>query len=140
MPFSGADPLRSRSLFGSDGRFWRRDRGETVDHVFQLFAGLEVRNFFSRHFHTGSGLGVAANAGLPLARAEASESANLDLVAFAQGADDAVEDRLHDDLGLLPGHLHHAGDFFNQISLRHRILLDYEYRSIAPNPKKMQPT
>src|SRR5271157_4228489 len=115
--------LRVRGRLGGR-RTGRRGRGGAIHHVLQFLAGLEVRNLLGGHFDAGAGLGIAANAGLALARAETAESANLDLIAGPEGTDDAVENGLHDDFRLLACHLHHAGDFFNQIGLCHRILLE----------------
>ena len=58
-------------------------------------------------------------ASLPRRRAEAAEAADFDLVAAAQGTNDAVENRLHDHFRLFSGHFHDSGDFFNQIRFRH---------------------
>src|SRR5579883_1422217 len=98
-----------------------RGCGGVVDDVFQFLAGLEIRNLLGRDFHASARLGISPDARLTLTSAETAESTDLDFVSRAQGTDDAVEDSLHDDLGLLPGHLHDAGDFFNQVGLRHRI-------------------
>src|ERR1039458_2439682 len=115
----GGRPLSGRGGAG------RRGRGSgTVDDVLQFLAGFEIGNFFGGDFDSGTGFGIAANAGLALAGAETAESADFNFISGAEGTYDAVKDSLHDHLGFLPGHLDHARDFFNQIGLRHRILLD----------------
>src|SRR5579863_2288129 len=78
----------------------RRSRGNrrwssVVYQVFQLFAGLEERDFLGRHFDLFPGLGIAAGARFALAGAEAAEAADLDLVAGAQGSHHAVENGFH---------------------------------------------
>ena len=95
-----------------------------VHDVLQFLARLEIRNLLGGNFHPRAGLRVASDTGLALACAEAAESADFDLVAGPEGTYDAVENRLHDDFGFLSSHLDNAGDFFNQIGLRHRFLLD----------------
>ena len=62
-----------------------------IDEVLQLFAGLEEGNLLGRHFHFGAGLRIAPGAAAALARAEAAEAADFDLVAGLQRADDAFE-------------------------------------------------
>src|SRR5947208_1493337 len=113
-----AGPLVRLRLRVSCGGFFRGRRG-VVHHVFQFLAWLEIRNLLGGHLDARSGLGVAPDAGLPLARAEATKAADLDLVTAAQGFHDAVEDGLDDDLRLLAGHFHYARDLFNQIRLGH---------------------
>ncbi len=78
-----------------------------IDEVFQFLAGFEVRNLFGGNFDARSGLGIASDARLALAGAEAAESANFDLVTGAKGANDGVKDRLHDHLGVFASHLNH---------------------------------
>src|SRR5439155_10771684 len=92
-------------------------------NILQFLARLEIRDLLGGYFDPCTGFRVAANPGLALAGAETAESTNFDLVASAQRANDTVENGLHNDFGLLPGHLHYAGDFFNQIGLGHRMLL-----------------
>src|SRR5678815_5330842 len=92
-------PLMRLRLGISRRGFFGGRRG-VVHHILQFLARLEIRNLFGGHFDARSGLGIAPDAGLPLARAEAAEAADLDLVAAAQGFHDAVEDGLDDDLRL----------------------------------------
>src|SRR6185503_9237580 len=98
-------------------RFSRSIR--VVDHILQFLAGLEVRNLLGGNFHARAGLGISADARLPLARTKTAESADLDLIGISQRAHDAVEDRLHDNLGFLTGRFHYPGDLFNQIGFCH---------------------
>src|SRR5438477_6799195 len=141
MPFGPVRSLRYGSLLRCRGHGLRGGHGciRIINHVLQFLARLEIRDLFGGDFHPRAGFRIAANPGLPLARAEAPESADLDLLAGSQRANDAVENGLHDDLGFLPGHLHDPGDFFNQIGLRHRILLSSQsltkpqYRLISPD-------
>src|SRR5690348_4307295 len=109
--------VRLRQRVSRSGLFCGRCR--VVHHVLQFFAGLEIRNLLGRHLDARSSLRVAPDTGLPLARSETAEAADLDLVAAAQGFHDAVEDGLDDDLGLLAGHFYYARDLFNQIRLGH---------------------
>src|ERR1700687_3241902 len=93
---------------GPSGLLYRRRR--VIHHVLKFFAGLEVGNLFGGHLDTRSGLGVASNARLPLARTETAKPTDFNLVTATQGFNDAVEDGLDDDLGLLAGHFHYARD------------------------------
>ena len=90
-----------------------------VDQVLQFLARLEVRDALGRHVHLVAGLRVAALAGLALAKAEAAESAQLDLLAALEGIDDALEHGVDDDLGVLLREVRDARDFFDQFRLRH---------------------
>ncbi len=87
-----AVPLRRAAIAG---RRWSRGCGlrlRVVHEVLQLFAGLEEGNLLRRHFHLRAGLRIAPDAPAALPRAEASESADLDLVALLQSLNDALED------------------------------------------------
>src|SRR5579872_5440762 len=101
------------------GRGFLGGRRGVIYHVLKFFAGLKVGDLLGWNVDTGSGLRIPPDAGLPLARTEAAETADLDLVASAQGLYDAVEDGLDDDLGLFAGHLHYARDLLNQIRFGH---------------------
>jgi len=90
-----------------------------VDQIFQLFAGLEERDFLGRHFYPLAGFWVAADSWLALAGAEAAETADLDLVAHAKRAHDAIEDGLDDHLTVLTCQLRQFGDLVDQISFCH---------------------
>ena len=68
-----------------------------VDQIFQLFAGLEEWNLLGGDFDPLTGLWVTSDARFALAGAEAAEAADLDFVAHAERAHDAVKDGLDDD-------------------------------------------
>src|SRR5690242_11412138 len=106
-----------KRLIGRCGFF--SGRGGVIHHILKFFAGFEVGNLLGWDVDTGSGLRISSYAGLPLARAEAAEAADLDFVAAAQGLHDAVEDGLDDDLRLFAGHFDYARDLLNQIRLGH---------------------
>src|SRR5580658_189482 len=89
------------------GRRWFTRR-RVIHYILKFFAGFEVGNLLGWHLNPGPGLGIAADARLPLARAKAAETTDLDLVTAAEGLHDAIEDRLDNDLGFLAGHFHHA--------------------------------
>src|SRR5437764_10967093 len=78
--------------------------GVPVHQVLQLFAGLKEGNLFSRDFDAVSSFRIATNAGFSLTGAEAAETANLDLVASAQGTNDAVEDGFDDNFAVFAGY------------------------------------
>src|ERR1700690_3561819 len=75
---------------------WRCGGGGfgAVDEILEFFAGLEEGDFLWRDFDFFAGFGIAAYATATLARAEAAEAADFDLVALLNGLDDAVEDGL----------------------------------------------
>jgi len=81
----------------------RRNTSRGVHEIFQFLAGLKEGDFLRRHFHLGPGLGIPADPPPPLARAKTAEAANFDLVALLEGFNNALENRLDDRLGLLPG-------------------------------------
>src|ERR1043166_3079459 len=95
--------------------------GIVIDQVFQFLARLEIRDALGGNFYAGSRLRIASHARLPLAGAEAAETADLDFIPATQSADDAVEDRLDNYLGILARHLHNSGDFLDQFRLGHVI-------------------
>src|SRR5215472_9179585 len=90
-----------------------------IDKVFQLFAGLEEGDLLGGDVHAVAGLGVAADPGLSLPRAEATEAADLDLVAHAQRTHNTVKDRLYNDFAVLARQLRQPGDFIDQIRFGH---------------------
>src|SRR3989442_5166966 len=102
---------------GRRRRFGRLRRA--VDQLLQLLSGLEVRDSLGRDVHLVSGLGIAPLAGPALPDAEASEAAQLDLLVLAQGVDDRVEDRVHDDFGVLFCQLRNPRHLFHQLGLSH---------------------
>src|SRR2546429_2913242 len=97
--------------------------GGVIDKVFQVFAGLEIGNFLSRHFDFFSGLGIAPHASAALARSEAAEAANLDLFALLQSADDALEYRSEE----------HTSELQSRLHLVCRLLLEKKKKSIRHN-------
>src|SRR5581483_3825933 len=101
----------------------RRALRRVIYQVLQFLAGLEIRNALRRHFHARAGLRIASHARLALTRAKTAETPDFNLVAGTQRANNAVEDRLHNDLGILAGHFHYARDFLDQFSLRHFVSL-----------------
>src|SRR5581483_2252000 len=90
-----------------------------VDHVLQLFAGLEEGNFFGGNFYPVTGLWIASHARFTLASAKASEAANLDFIAGAQGAHHALKNRFNDNFAVFPGEFCQPGNFVDQVRLRH---------------------
>src|SRR2546421_6593867 len=92
--------------------------GGVIDKVFQVFAGLEIGNFLSRHFDFFSGLGIAPHASAALARSEAAEAANLDLFALLQSADDALEYGLYNCFGLFARELRRSEEHTSELQSR----------------------
>src|SRR6476646_9684083 len=98
-------------------RCWRSSIA--VHQIFQLFAGLKERNLFSRDFHAVSGLGIAADAGLSLAGAEAAKATDLDFIPRPQRANDAVENSFDDHFAVFTGNFRQTGNLINQIRFCH---------------------
>src|SRR5205085_11457675 len=71
-----------------------------VHQVFQFLAGLEKGDFLRWDLDLVACLGIAADARLTLARAEAAEAANLDFVAAMQRAHNAAEDSFDNHLAV----------------------------------------
>src|SRR5262249_25086025 len=101
MPGIDATSLDSRGVRAARRRRRRRRVGLPVDELLQLLAWLEVRDLFRRDVHLVAGLRVAPLAGLPAPQPEAAEPAQLDLLAAVERVDDALEDRVDDDLRML---------------------------------------
>src|SRR5262249_23168971 len=93
--------------------------GLAVDQLLELLAWLEVRDLLRRHVHLVAGLGVAPLARLATPQPEAAEPAQLDLLAAMQRVDDALEDRVDDDLGVLLGEVRNPGTLFDELRFRH---------------------
>jgi len=74
-----------------------------VDQVFQLFAGLEERNLLGGNFDPLAGLWVAADSRFALPGAKAAKTTDLNLVAHAERAHDAIENSLDDDFTVFAG-------------------------------------
>jgi hypothetical protein len=72
---------------------------------------------------------------------KASESADFNLVAGSQGADDTVKYGANDDVGFLPGHLKGLMNLFGQIGSGHlaHTSLDHEkeYHSVPCEPRSL---
>src|SRR5437867_1990538 len=83
-----------------------------VDQFLEFLAGLEVRHFLRRNIHLVAGLRVAPLARLALAESEAAEPPQLNLLAALQRIDDAGEDRVNDQFGVLLREVRNAGDLF----------------------------
>src|SRR5216684_2293379 len=113
----------------------RRLRFCALDNVFELFAGLEKGNFLGRHFHFRTGFRIAAHSSAPLARAEAAESADLDLLALLQGTDDAIENRFDDGFRLLAGKLRYTQNLFDEVGLRECGLLGHRRYASSRNSR-----
>src|SRR5688500_5489748 len=93
-----------------------------VDQVLQFLAGLEVRDLLRRDADLVAGLGVAALARLATAKPEAAEAAELDLLAAVQRIDDALEDRIDDDLGVLLREVRDFRDFLDEFRFGHSLV------------------
>src|SRR5881394_566071 len=98
-----------RGITGTRGAgFSGRGHGRglfAVHKIFQFLAGLEERNALCRNFHFFSGFRITSHTPAALPGAKTSEAANLNLLAFLNGFDDAVENSFDDSLGLLAGKL-----------------------------------
>src|SRR6266849_8603451 len=90
-----------------------------VDELFQLLAGLEVRDFLRRYFDLLTGLGIAPGARFAAAKTEASESAQLDLLSGEERLHDGVEHDVDDGLGLFLRQLNDASYLVDQFGLGH---------------------
>src|ERR1019366_8660299 len=67
----------------------------------------------------GSGFWIASDAPSSLARVEASESPDLNLVPGSQGTDDAVKYGADDEVGVLQGHPNGLVNLFGQVGPDH---------------------
>ena len=65
-----------------------------IHEVLEFFTGLKERNFLWGDFHFRAGLRVASGATAAFARAEAAETADLDLVVGLKSRNNALENRL----------------------------------------------
>src|SRR5262245_35927937 len=91
-----------------------------VDPLLELLADLEERRALGGNLHLGTGLRVPALAGLANLDLEAAEAADLDAVTLTQRVGHAVEDRVHDQLGVLFRDVRHARrDTLDQVTLGH---------------------
>jgi hypothetical protein len=106
-----------------------------IDEIFQFLAGLEERDALCRNFYFFSGLGVASDAATALAGAKTSKAANLNLLAFLNGFDDAVENSFDNGLGFLSRKLGDLQYFFDQIRLGQRRLLGHRGHASLQSPR-----
>jgi hypothetical protein len=90
-----------------------------VYRVAELFGWLEEGNAFGWHVDLGSSLGVAACAGVALARAEAAEATNLNLVAGFERTDDSFEESIDDNFAVTAREIAQGGDFVDEVSFGH---------------------
>ena len=119
------NPLHGGGMVGIDvSRVWRDGLGPCcagrVDGVAQLFGGLEERHALGRDIDFSAGLGITSGAGVALPCAEASEAANLNLVASLQSSDDGFEEGIDDDLPIASGEVAQGGDFIYEVSFSHK--------------------
>src|SRR4051794_14236949 len=84
-----------RQRCGKRGRF-----RFAVDQLLELLARLEVRHLLRRNVHLVAGLGIAPLPRFTPPEPETAEPPQLDLLAAMQRVDDALEDRVDDDLGV----------------------------------------
>src|ERR1035441_6700992 len=92
---------------------------QTINQFAKFLARFEKGNALRGQFDSGSGFWIASDTCSPLARVEASESADLNLVPGSQGTDDAVKYGAHDDVGFLQGHPNGLVNLFGQIGPGH---------------------
>jgi hypothetical protein len=100
-------------------------RAVRVYRITQLFRWLEEWNPLGRNIDFGTSLRVAARSGVALARPEAAETANLDLVSGLQRPDDGVEERIDNNLPITAGQVSKSGHFINKVGFRHGGFLSY---------------
>src|SRR6516164_7601083 len=72
---------------------------QPINQPTEFLARLEEGNALRWHFDFGSRPWIASDAPSSLARVEASESADFNLVPGSQGTDDAVEYGANDNIG-----------------------------------------
>jgi hypothetical protein len=117
--------LHGRRVVGIDvvginfGVFGRLCSAGRIYGVAELFGWLEERDTLGGHVDLGSGLGVATCAGVALARTEAAEAANLNLVAGLEGTDDSFEESIDDNFSVAAGEVAKGGDFVDEVSFGH---------------------
>jgi hypothetical protein len=120
VPYGRYTPVRRCGPATAGGGGDDRGRlGLLVDEFLEFLAGLEVRHLLRRDVHLVARLRVAPLARLAAAQPEAPEPAQLDLLAAVQRVDDALEDRVDDDLGVLLGEVRDARHFLDEFRLRH---------------------
>jgi len=92
---------------------------QPVNQSAEFLARLEEGNSLRWHFDLGSRARIASHAPSSLARVEASESADLNLVTRSQGTDDAVKYGANDDVGFLQGSPNGLVNLSSQIGSGH---------------------
>jgi len=108
----GARGLRAGGALGSAG----------VDGVAELLGGLEEGDALGWDIDSLASLGVAADAGVALACAEAAKAADFDLVAGFEGSDDRLEEGIHDDLAIAAGKVAKSGHSIDKVGFGHRVV------------------
>jgi hypothetical protein len=91
-----------------------------IDRVTQLLRRFEEGNALGGDVYALARLGIAANTGIALPRSEATEAANLNLVASLEGSDDRLKEGVYDDFAIASGEVSESGHSVDQVGLRHR--------------------
>ena len=86
-----------------------------VDEIPEFLGWLEEGYLFGWDIYFCAGLRIAADAGVALTCAEASESTNLDLVAGLEGTDDGIEEHIDDNLTVATGEVSQCCDFVDKV-------------------------
>jgi hypothetical protein len=107
---------------------WRRYGGScrrrTVIHqVLQFLTGLKKWDLLGRNFDAITCFRIPPHPRFALSCAKAAKSAYFDFVTHPQRAHYAVKDRIHNHFAVFTGKFRQPGNFFNQVSLRHKPLL-----------------
>src|SRR5688572_15291620 len=101
-------------------RWSRRCAGAVaVDNVLEFLAGFEIRHAFRRYFHLLPSFGIATDPGVPLPHSEAAEATDLEFISGPERLNDALEQCIDNDFGILASQLCNLGYFFNEICLGH---------------------
>lgn len=93
---------------------------QPINQFARFLARFDGGNPLRGHFDSGSRFWIAPDARQPLARVEASESADFNFVVGSQGPDDAVKYGAHDDVGFLQEHPNGLVNLFGQIGSGHQ--------------------
>src|SRR5438445_7942774 len=111
--------LRSSPVCGAAGRPVP-GLASRVHQLLQTLAHLEEGDALFRDAHPRARLGVSPATRVAPADPEAPESPELYLLGPGEGARDAVEDRVDDQLRLFLGEVRQLGDLVHEVRLRHR--------------------
>src|SRR5580693_5757762 len=125
MPRPGKRARRAPSVGRRRGCGWSRRGGLTysrIHQILQFLARLKERNLLGGDFHAVTGLGIASHARLALPGAEAAKAANLNLIAHAKRAHDAVKNGFDDDLTVFACQFRQPGDLVDQIRFCHTLV------------------